>query len=82
MKKISLNTATVSKLGGMLIPADLRQKYNLHPGAQVQFIDYGDFVTLIPKLSDPIRQAAGMLKGHRSLTGALLVEHENEKRRG
>jgi hypothetical protein len=47
-----------------------------------QIVDYGSVVTLIPNLSDPITKAAGMLKGHRSLTGALLAEHKNEKRRG
>jgi AbrB family looped-hinge helix DNA binding protein len=82
MKKVSSNTATISIQGQLIIPALLRKKFNLHPGAQVQFVDYGGVVTLIPKLSDPIRQAAEMLKGHRSLTGALLVEHEIEKRRG
>ncbi len=82
MSKISSNIVAVSKRGRIPIPADLRQKYNLHPGAQVQFVDYGGVVTLIPILSDPIRQAAGMLNGHYSLTSALLLEHEEEKRRG
>lgn len=82
MSKISSNIVTLSKRGRIPIPADLRQKYNLHIGAKVQFVDYGGVVTLIPKLSDPIRQAAGLLKGHKSLTGALLLDHEIEKVRG
>ena len=74
MSNISSNVLLVSKRGRIPIPADLRQKYNLHPGAQVQFVDYGGVVTLIPILSDPIRQAAGMLKGRTSLTDVLLVD--------
>lgn len=70
---------TVSDRGGIPSPAVLRQEYNLHTGIQVQFVDYRGVVTLIPKLSYPIRQAAGMLKGHRSLTGALLLEPANKK---
>jgi bifunctional DNA-binding transcriptional regulator/antitoxin component of YhaV-PrlF toxin-antitoxin module len=82
MSKISSNIVTVSKRGRILIPAHLRQKYSFHPTAQIQFVDYGGIVTLIPKLLDPIRQAAGMLKGRTSLTGALTVERKIEKRRG
>jgi hypothetical protein len=36
-------------------------------------------VTLIPKLSEPIRQAVDMLKGQKSLTTALLVERQTGK---
>jgi len=82
MTKFLSNTVNVSKRGRVCIPLQLRRKYNLHPGTEVQFVDYGGVVTLIPKLLDPIRQAAGMLKGHHSLTGALLVEHDEEKMRG
>ena len=32
---------TVSEKGWVVIPADLRKKYNLHPGAEVAVVDYG-----------------------------------------
>jgi len=75
-------SVTVSKRGGVVIPAHLRKKYNLRAGAEVQVVDYGGVLALVPKLSDPIRQAAGMLKGRRSLTAALLAERRKEKARG
>lgn len=73
---------TVSEKGWVVIPAHLRKKYNLHPGAEVQVVDYGGVLVLVPKLADPIRQAGGLLKGRKSLTHALLTEHRKEKSRG
>jgi len=72
----------VSEKGWVVIPADLRKKYNLQPGAKVQVVDYGGVLALVPKLADPVRQAAGLLKGRKSLTRALLAEHRREKARG
>jgi hypothetical protein len=52
----------------------LRRKYGLKPGALVQVVDYGGVVALVPLLQNPIRGAAGMLKGE-SLTKVLLIHH-------
>jgi AbrB family looped-hinge helix DNA binding protein len=71
----------VSEKGWVVIPADLRKKYNLQPGTAVQVVDYGGVIALVPGLVDPVRQAAGMLKGRRSLTRALLAEHRAERRK-
>ena len=73
---------TVSEKGWVVIPAELRKKYNLHPGTEVSVVDYGGVLALIPAMKKPIRQAAGMLKGRTSLTRALLTEHRRERTRG
>lgn len=75
-------TVTVSSKGWVVIPAELRTKYDLRPGAEVQVVDYGGVLALLPKLADPIKYAAGMLKGPKSLTRALITEHRKEKSRG
>ncbi len=76
----------VSEKGWVVIPADLRKKYGLHPGAEVQVVDYGGVLALVPQLTRPVQDAAGMLKGRKSLTQALLTERRaerlREKRRG
>jgi AbrB family looped-hinge helix DNA binding protein len=74
-------TVTVSEKGWVVIPAELRRKHKLHPGTEVQVVDYGGVLALVPKLSDPVHQAAGMLKGPKSLRRALLAEHRAERRR-
>jgi len=72
-------TVTVSEKGWVVILAELRKKHNLHPGTQVQVVDYGGVLALVPRLDDPVQQAAGMLKGRRSLSRVLLAEHRAER---
>ncbi len=75
-------TVKVSEKGWVVIPAGLRRKYNLQPGSAVQVVDYGGVVALVPSLDDPVQQAAGMLKGCKKLTAALLAEHRKDRARG
>ena len=75
-------SVTVSEKGWVVIPAELRKKYHLHPGAEVSVVDYGGLLALVPAMARPARQAAGMLKGRTSLTRALLAEHRRERSRG
>ena len=70
---------TVSEKGWVVIPANLRKKYRLTPGVEVRVVDYGGVLALVPQLADPVEQAAGLLKGPKSLTRALLAEHRREK---
>ncbi len=72
----------VSEKGWVVIPAELRKKYNLAPGTEVSVVDYGGVLALVPAMKKPVRQAAGMLKGPTSLTRALLAEHKKERARG
>lgn len=69
---------TVSSKGWVVIPAELRRKYGLTPGSEVRIVDYGGVLALVPAMDDPVREAAGMLKGPQSLTRALQAEHEAE----
>jgi AbrB family looped-hinge helix DNA binding protein len=71
----------ISEKGWVVIPAELRRKYALNPGTTVQIVDYGGVLALVPTLADPVREAAGMLKGRKSLTRSLLVERRMERRR-
>jgi AbrB family looped-hinge helix DNA binding protein len=72
---------TISQKGWVVIPAELRKKYHLHPGRAVRMVDYGGVLALVPALDDPIHQSAGMLHTEDdSLTEALLEEHKAERR--
>ncbi len=73
---------TISSKGWIVIPANLRKKYNLRPGQSVQVVDYGGILALVPAWEDPIQQTSGMLaKPGESLTEALLAERAREKAR-
>lgn len=73
---------TVSEKGWVVIPVELRRKYKLHPGTAVSVVDYGGVLALVPALARPTRQAAGMLRGARSLTRTLIAERRRERVRG
>ncbi len=72
-----MTTATISAKGWVVIPAELRKKYHLHPSAQIHVVDYGGVLALVPALEDPVHDAYGIFQGAQ-LTEALLEEHAAE----
>jgi AbrB family looped-hinge helix DNA binding protein len=74
-------TLKISQKGWVVIPAELRRKYDLKPGDEVHVVDYGGVLSLIPTSEDPLEVAAGMLKGETSLTKALLEERKKDRDR-
>jgi AbrB family looped-hinge helix DNA binding protein len=74
-------TVTVSSKGWVVIPAAYRERYHVQPGSRVEIVDYGGGMSLVPAMRNPLRDAQGLLKGRRSLTGALLQERVRERRR-
>jgi AbrB family looped-hinge helix DNA binding protein len=74
-------TVRISTKGWVVIPADLRKKYALEPGDTVEIIDYGGVLAIVPSLDDPVKAAAGSLRGGASLTKALLEERRIERKR-
>jgi AbrB family looped-hinge helix DNA binding protein len=75
-------TLTISEKGWVVIPAELRKKYSLVPGSEVNLVDYGGVIAIIPAMKEPVEQAAGMLAGGASLTKVLREEHRQERERG
>jgi len=77
-----MNTGTLSEKGWVVIPLELRRRYGLKKGDKVHFIDYGGMVAIVPISDEPLKDAAGMLKGRTSLAAALLKSRKEEKARG
>ena len=74
-------TTKVSSKGWVVIPAELRKKYRLHPGARVVIVDYGSVLGILPALRKPVADSFGMLKGDKSVLKALLAERFRERPR-
>jgi len=72
----------LSRKGWVVIPASMREKYGLKPGANLQVVDYGGVLAIVPAFKDPVKQGAGMLKGDDSLTQAVVEEHKRDLKRG
>jgi len=67
-------TIRVSNKGWIVIPAELRRRYQLSPGSEVQVVDYGGILAIVPirKNPDSGHQPACLRGDGRLLTQALL----------
>ncbi|MBI4378762.1 MAG: AbrB/MazE/SpoVT family DNA-binding domain-containing protein [Nitrospinae bacterium] len=68
---------TLSK-GQVVIPADIRKKYHIEPGSELQILEYEGIIYLIPPVKDPVRAACGILPSKPSLSERLLKERRGE----
>jgi len=71
----------VSAKGWVVIPKELREKYGLRKGTQVQVVDYNDVLVLVPLPDDPAEALHGLLEEGPSLTKDLMVERAREESR-
>jgi AbrB family looped-hinge helix DNA binding protein len=72
---------TISNKGWVVIPAEMRKKYNLVPGSKVTLVDYVGVLTIVPVVTDPVKRGRGLLKGQPSLSDVLQKDREFEKKR-
>ena len=64
--------------GQIVIPAEIRRKYHIEPGTEMQLLEYGNVLYLIPPVDDPIKTACGILPSRPSLTKKLLQERQKD----
>jgi len=70
---------TLSK-GQIVIPAEIRKKHHIEPGTEMQIMEYGGIIYLIPPAEDPVRAACGILPQRPSLAGRLLKDRKADFR--
>ncbi|EFI34339.1 transcriptional regulator, AbrB family [Desulfonatronospira thiodismutans ASO3-1] len=68
----------ISSKGQVIIPAELRKKHQLEPGAEIQFLEYGDIICLVPVKGDPVVEAYGSLGSEPSLAEELARERTQD----
>lgn len=73
--------ATVKTLakGQIVIPVEIRKKYRIEPGTELQIMEYGGIVYLIPAVEDSIGAACGILPPKPSLAERLLRDRKKER---
>jgi AbrB family looped-hinge helix DNA binding protein len=77
-----MSIVTVSQKGWVVIPAEVREKYQWKTGDRVKVVDYGGIVSLIPVLDNPEDEGVGALKTRgRSLLRGLRRVRAEERRR-
>lgn len=70
----------VSRRGQTVVPAAIRQRYNIKDGDQLVWIDDGEIIRVIPVPADPIKALRGSGKGQ-NLTAKLLEERRKDRER-
>ena len=70
---------TVTSRGQTVVPAQIRKAYHIGPQTQLEWLDDGQTIRVVPIPPDPIRAAKGVSRG---LHAKLLKERERERRRG
>lgn len=69
--------------GHVVIPAELRKKFNIKKGTRVSITEGEGKVIIVKPLPDePIEASRGALKGRTSLLKALLKDRREEAKRG
>ncbi len=71
---------TVSQRGQTVIPAELRRRYDITEGTEIEWIDTGTGMKVIPVPSDPVAVLRGRGKGER-LVDILLEERRRDRER-
>jgi AbrB family looped-hinge helix DNA binding protein len=78
---MTISRATIK--GQVLIPAPLRNKFNIKKGSRVAISEgEGNVILIKPLPDDPIEASRGILKGKTSMTRALVKDRRAEAKRG
>jgi len=75
-----MSTVKTLAKGQIVIPVEMRRRYRIEPGTEMQIMEYGGIIYLIPPVEDPIKEACGVLPSKPSLSGRLLKERKKEFR--
>jgi AbrB family looped-hinge helix DNA binding protein len=71
-----VETVKMLSKGQIVIPTGHRKKFRIEPGAEMQIMEYGGIICLIPPVDDPVRAACGALPTEPSLGDRLLPDRE------
>jgi len=74
-------TSTVTVRGQTAIPVYIRRRYNIKPRTQLEWVDDGHSISVVPLSANPINALKGINKGAKLLP-ALLKYRKEERRRG
>jgi bifunctional DNA-binding transcriptional regulator/antitoxin component of YhaV-PrlF toxin-antitoxin module len=74
-----MNT-TVSRRKQTSVPAAICNRYNIHEGTRLEWIDTGFGIQVVPIMGDPVAHLTGIAKGE-GLRVQLLKDRKKDKLR-
>jgi AbrB family looped-hinge helix DNA binding protein len=72
----------MSSKGQVVLPAEIRRKYRLGAGSELELLDVGDHLLAWPVSADPVSRLKGLLAagpGEESLVEALMKSRAAER---
>ena len=78
---MTIEYATVKAKGQVVIPVDIRRRFQIDEGTRVAFLEEEGRLIIQPVTDEFIRSLRGCLKGEDSLVEAREREHRIEKDR-
>jgi len=73
---VAVVTSTVK--GQIVIPADIRRKFNIKRGSRVNIYDEGNRIIVEPLPEDPVQKGRGILKTRGRILKTLLEDRKRE----
>ncbi|MEE8402033.1 MAG: AbrB/MazE/SpoVT family DNA-binding domain-containing protein [Candidatus Hydrothermarchaeaceae archaeon] len=70
----------VSTKGQIVIPIEIRKRHEIVTGMELEILDFGKEIVLIPVKGDPIKSAKGLIKFKRPLLEILSAVRDEEKK--
>ena len=67
---------TLSERGQTAVPALIREKFDMKPGQQIEWVEDGKAIHLLPIPKNPLKRFRGSSRG---LTNALLLHRRKER---
>ena len=74
----------MSSKGQVVLPAEVRRRYGLTAGAELELVDAGDHLVVRPASGDPVARLKGLLAarpGEKSLVDALVEARKVDMQR-
>lgn len=76
-----MNIVTASSRGQIVIPKEIRNRFNIVAGKKLSITAEGDHMLLTPLPDDPVDAFCGIFKEKSSLTRALTEHRKKDKHR-
>jgi len=82
VKKGAIKISRATTKGQVIIPAELRKKFNIRKGTRIAIFEgEGQVILMKPLPDDPIEASKGMLKGRTSILDSLMKDRREEAKR-
>ncbi len=72
--------STLSERGQTVVPAELRRRYDMGPGTELEWVDTGHGLLVVPIPADPLQALFGRGRGE-GLLAKLLAERRRDRAR-